>query len=71
MQEVVGVRTHFGALVEYFDPSGIPLMLGDMVLVECEEGTVEAEVVILPSQVVFDDLERPLRVVLHRLESDK
>ena len=55
--------------VDFFDPAGLELHVGDRVLVETDDGPREAWVVIAPGQVVQSDLRGPLNPVLSVVEA--
>ena len=64
MAQVVGVRFGRSGRVHYFDPAGHELAVGDLVVVETDEGPREGRVVIAPGQVLRSDLRGPLSPVL-------
>ena len=67
---MVGVR--FGRLgrVHYLDPSNLDLHVQDRVLVEQENGTREATVVIEPRQFMFSELRGPMFRVREKLDPE-
>ncbi len=68
MPEIVGVRFKRAGKIYYFDPVGLPLNVGDMVIVETTRGIEAGRVVIAPKQVLESELSEPLKPVLRRAE---
>ena len=64
---VVGVRLTRAGRVLYFDPGGEDLDLGDRVVIEADNGEMEATVVIAPSKVLYSELRGPLSPVLRKI----
>jgi hypothetical protein len=53
---IVGVRLEPTGSVQYLDPSGVDVEVGDRVIVETEAGRGEGEVIITPAQVLYSEL---------------
>jgi cell fate regulator YaaT (PSP1 superfamily) len=66
MESVVGVRFKRTGRVYYFDPSDIELNLGDRVVVETSHGLELGQVVIAPTQVVANEVNKPLKLVVRK-----
>jgi cell fate regulator YaaT (PSP1 superfamily) len=66
MDDVVGVRFKRAGRVYYFDPSDIELNLGDRVVVETSRGPELGQVVIAPTQVVANEVNKPLKPVVRK-----
>jgi cell fate regulator YaaT (PSP1 superfamily) len=66
MADVVGVRFKRAGRVYYFDPSDIELNLGDRVVVETSRGPELGQVVIAPTQVVANEVNKPLKPVVRK-----
>ncbi len=70
MSDIVGVRFKRAGKVYYFDPSDIELEVNDYVVVETARGLELGRVVIAPSQVVANDVEKPLKLVVRKAEPE-
>jgi cell fate regulator YaaT (PSP1 superfamily) len=66
MADVVGVRFKRAGRVYYFDPADIGLNLGDRVVVETSRGPELGQVVIAPTQVVANEVNKPLKPVVRK-----
>ena len=53
---IVGVRFGRSGPVGYYDPGEVELSVGDLVVVETEDGPRQARVVISPNQVLYADV---------------
>ena len=67
MSAIVGIRFEGVGPVEYFDPVDVNLSVGDLVVVETDEGLQDGQVVIAPGQVLYSELRGPLSRVLRRV----
>ena len=63
---IVGVRFRRAGEVFYFDPGELDLDVEDGVIVETEKGLELAWVVIAPKQVIYSELEGPLKPVIRK-----
>lgn len=70
MADVVGVRFKKAGRVYYFDPSGIELKVGDLVVVETARGLELGEVVVAPSKVPDGEVNKPLKSVIRRANAE-
>lgn len=70
-QKIVGIRFSPTDAVRYFDPRELDLSIGDRVLVECRDGAREGTVVMIPEQVTYSELSRPLEYILGRIGGEK
>lgn len=70
MAEVIGVRFKEVSKVYYFDPDGIDISEGEMVIVETARGIECGDVVIANKSVEDDDIVHPLKKVI-RLATDR
>ena len=70
MAEIVGVRFKRAGKVYYFDPAGIDLEVNDYVVVETTRGLELGQVVIAPGQVLASDVEKPLKPVTRKAETE-
>jgi len=52
--------------VQYFDPGSLDVSLLDRVVVETDQGLEMAWVVIEPDQVVYSEVQGPLKTVLRK-----
>jgi cell fate regulator YaaT (PSP1 superfamily) len=66
LQTVVGVRFKKAGKVYYFDPAGLDLAEGEMVIVETARGVEAGEVIKEPQQVNEEEIVAPLKQVLRR-----
>lgn len=66
MSKVVGVRFQRSDRVHYFDPGDLDVSLRDGVVVETDQGMETGWVVIEPSQVVYSEVQGPLKSVLRK-----
>ena len=66
MSSLTGVQLGPSQKVQYFDANGLPLTVGDRVIVETGNGAREGIVVIAPEQVLLSDLRGPLNPVLRK-----
>ena len=67
---IVAIRVSSAENVRYFDPGDQSLNVGDRVLVDDRGNLVEGVVVVSPTQIVYADLDMPLRPVLRKLVVD-
>lgn len=63
---IVGVRFRRAGEVFYFDSGELDLDVEDEVVVETEKGLELVRVVIAPKQVIYSELEGPLKPVLRK-----
>ena len=63
---LVGVRFRRAGEVFYFDSGELDLDVEDEVVVETEKGLELVRVVIAPKQVMYSELEGPLKPVLRK-----
>jgi len=70
MPDVVGIRFKRAGVIYYFDPAGIPLKVGDEVVVDTARGLTTGKVVIAPKQVLASELAEPLKPVLRKAEPE-
>jgi len=71
MARVVGLRYRKAGRVYYFNPSGIELSVGDMVVVDTNRGQVLGQVVMAPTEIMENEINKPLkRVVRKAAEED-
>jgi cell fate regulator YaaT (PSP1 superfamily) len=70
MADTVGIRFKRATQVYYFDPSDIPLEVGDKVVVETTRGPSIGTVVIPPKGVDSEESAEPLKPVLRRAEPE-
>ncbi len=68
--DVVGVRFKKTGRVYYFDPSGIELKVGDLVVVETARGLELGEVVVAPAKVPDGEVNKPLKSVIRRANAE-
>jgi cell fate regulator YaaT (PSP1 superfamily) len=68
---LVGVRFSPTGRVNYFEPGDDELAVGDIVIVESEEGPREARVAIAPGQVLYSEIRGPLLPLLRKVEPDR
>ncbi len=66
MSDIVGVRFKRAGKVNYFDPVGMDLEIGDRVVVETVRGLDLGEVVIAPKQVLASEFTEPLKAILRK-----
>jgi cell fate regulator YaaT (PSP1 superfamily) len=66
MSTLVGVQFKPSDKVQYFDPNGVDLTVGERVIVETWDGEREGVVVIAPEQVLHSDLRGPMNAVLRK-----
>jgi len=66
MADIVGVRFKRAGRVYYFDPADIELNLNDRVVVETSRGPELGQVVIAPTQVVANEVSKPLKPVVRK-----
>ncbi len=64
MSSVVGIRFKDRGKVYYFDPMGLPLSVGDSVLVETVRGVEMGSLVMGPKEIPEDKLVLPLKQVI-------
>ena len=64
---VVGVRLQPTGPVQYLDPGGVEVEVGDRVIVETEAGRGEGDVIIAPAQVLFSELPNTQGTVLAKV----
>ncbi|MDO8531165.1 MAG: regulatory iron-sulfur-containing complex subunit RicT [Dehalococcoidia bacterium] len=69
-QKVVGVRFKKAAKMAYFDPAGLDLRAGDMVVAETARGLEVGWVAILPDQVLFSELKELLKPVARKATAE-
>ncbi len=70
MTEIVGIRFKRAGRVYYFDPAGIELEVGNRVVVETTRGVELGQVVIAPEQVLANEIEAPLKPVMHKAKPE-
>ncbi len=70
MAEIVGVRFRKAGKVYYFDPAGIPLNVGDYVIVKTSRGQELGHVVIAPKSVAAEEITEPLMAVIRKAEAE-
>lgn len=63
---LVGVRLASNCPIRYFDPRNFELALGDLVLVDTEEGVQKGRVVITTSQVLYSDVRGELDQIVSK-----
>ena len=56
MFDIVGVRFNRNGCIRFFTSGGCDIAVGDRVLVDTDEGQLEACVVIAPGQILHSDL---------------
>jgi cell fate regulator YaaT (PSP1 superfamily) len=66
MSKIIGVRLQQAGSVQYFDPGSLDVSLLDRVVVETDQGLEMAWVVIEPDQVVYSEVQGPLKTVLRK-----
>jgi cell fate regulator YaaT (PSP1 superfamily) len=66
MDDIVGVRFKRAGKVYYFDPSDIELNLGDHVIVETSRGLELGQVVIAPTKLAANEVNKPLKPVVRK-----
>jgi len=70
MAKIIGVRFQSRGNLFYCDAGDIPLQAGDYVMVDTEQGSDLAKVVISKAQVQASDLSKPLMTVIRRAQSE-
>lgn len=65
-QRVVGIRFKKAGKIAYFDPAGLDLRVGDMVVAETAHGLEVGRVAIGPDQIVFSEFKEPLSPVARK-----
>ncbi len=70
MPELVGIRFHHAGKVYYFDAAGIPMEVGNCVVVETNRGQELGRLVISPGQVLSADITEPLKPVVRKATDD-
>jgi cell fate regulator YaaT (PSP1 superfamily) len=70
MADIVGVRFKQAGKIYYFDPGELELEANDYVVVETARGLELGHVAIAPSQVIDDDVEKPLKPVIRKAEPE-
>ena len=68
VSRVVGVRLNEMQPLRFFRPGEQDLEVGDLVLVDTEDGPRRGRVVIAPGQVAFSALTGPVDTILDRLD---
>lgn len=66
MTEVIGVRFKEVGKIYYFDPNGIPLKVGDYVIVETARGVECGQVAMSNRQIADEDIVHPLKKMLRK-----
>ena len=70
MEEIIGVRFNSAGKAYYFDPCGMKLSVGTMVIVETARGVEMGKVSIPNRQVSSDELKSPLKKII-RVATDE
>lgn len=70
MLKVVGVRFRTAGKIYYFDPCGIILKKGDMVIVETARGVECGEIVVANQEVVDEEVVAPLKNVIRKADEE-
>jgi len=70
MPEVVGIRFKQAGKVYYFDTAGIPLKVGDLIVVKTSRGLELGRVVISPEQMLSSGIKENLKPVLRKAETE-
>ncbi len=66
MANVVGIRYRKAGRVYYFNPSGIELSIGDIVVVDTNRGQVLGQVVMAPTEIMENEINKPLKSVVKK-----
>ncbi len=66
MIDVVGIRFKPAGKIYYFDPDGIPLEVGDIVILETTRGIESGQVVTRPKKVTPQEVVAPLKKIIRK-----
>ncbi|HEX77268.1 MAG TPA: stage 0 sporulation family protein [Dehalococcoidia bacterium] len=71
MPTIIGIRFKRAGKIYHFDPSGLELAPGDVVIVDTARGLELGRVVTAPQDVQADQLVEPLKPVVRRAEAEE
>ena len=69
MANIVGLRFKPASRVRFFDPGNLYLEVGDVVVVETDEGERTGQVVISPRQVLYTEERDAHTPVIRKVEA--
>jgi len=68
--DVIGIRFQTAGKIYFFTAANLSLQIGDHVVVETSSGNDIARVVIIPEQIIINEISEPLKPIVRKADTD-